>query len=542
MSNRKSDYMITDMPRVPIDPKRRLIVFVGILLAQFSIMGQFSGVGTILANVLSDIGGMQVYALATVVGTFGFAVMTPVGGKLCDKLGRRNVLLIGALVIFVGSVGLGFSKTPTIFLVFRAIIPFGMGLLQTIPFIITGEIYEPSRIPKMFSILSMVLVSSMFLGGMASGALYDAGHVALGLAWPGIVALAGGMIVFLAMPKENLVAQSEKLDVPGIILMVLVLALFSLVLNCNGFFGGYGSPLIIVAIISTIICLIIFLIVEGKAKNPVVSFKLFKNKIFVGAFLIFFFLPGYSFTYMTYSSIQAAAVLGASGTMIGMLNMGRTIIAVAFSFIIGVLVSREIESRAWKATMIASLLVVLAFLILYTTTPSTSMWVLIGAIALTGFTEGLFGSSVMPLVQRQFSGEEMASGTAIVLVAASIAGTAFANIQGAIFNSLWNVESLIPAKLTAVLTAEQIASLQSAHTLSNPALLDSMSATLSPDMVVLLNQTVQLIKLSLNNAVHAEYLFTVICGFVSFIVAITLLREKKAKVQVNNLEQTATTK
>lgn len=542
MTNSKTDNMTADVPRIPMDPTRRRIVFAGLLISMFSVMCTVMGVATIMGKVLGDLGGLSLYALCAVAGSFGFAVMTPVGGKLCDKLGRRSVLLIGTLIVFISCIGLGLAKTPTVFLIFVVIYPFGLGFYQMVPNIVTGELYEQSKAPRMFSLLTISLALSMIVGGLVSGALYDSHHNVLALAWPGAVALVGGLIVFFAMPKVKLEFQSEKLDVSGIVLLVLFLSALTFSMNCNGFFGGYGSPVIIAAIIVTILSLILFIIVETKAKNPVIPFKLFKNKKYLGTVLVFLFLPSYMAIYMTYTTLQAGAVLGASATMLGMLNMVRTLVILAFSFFAGIWVSRRFETRAWKAGLLSGIPVLVAFLILTRTTPTTPVLVLILVIAITGFSEVFRGSSIVPLAQQQLAPHEMATGTMLLLVATSVSGTITGNIAGAIFNAKWNVPAMIPANLSAALTPEQIGTLSNVYAISNPAAIDSIRAGLSPDMVVVLNQTIQTIILSLNNTINTLYLLTVCLSFLTCVVAVTLLRAKNSNKELNDSEQTAITK
>src|SRR5699024_10427407 len=82
-----------------------------------------------------------------------------------------------------------------------------------------------------------------------------------------------------------------KFDFTGLILFVVMMLSINVVITQSGTFGML-SPIIIGLLIVFIITTIAFVIVENKKHNPLIDFKLFKNKAYTGATLSNFLLNG----------------------------------------------------------------------------------------------------------------------------------------------------------------------------------------------------------------------------------------------------------
>ena len=82
----------------------------------------FSGIAmnTILSPILSSMNAMQYVSLFSVFATLGVAIMTPVGAKLGDIVGRRNILVFAPLVCVICTIGMALLYESITYLVYDA--------------------------------------------------------------------------------------------------------------------------------------------------------------------------------------------------------------------------------------------------------------------------------------------------------------------------------------------------------------------------------------------------------------------------------------
>jgi MFS family permease len=94
-----------------------------------------------------------------------------VSGRLCDRFGKKSVLLTGLVLYLVGGLGGGFAGTIEVLLGFRALLGLSVGLIMPISTAIVSDFFKGEKAMQMMGWIS----ASNHFGGMAaqiiSGAL-----------------------------------------------------------------------------------------------------------------------------------------------------------------------------------------------------------------------------------------------------------------------------------------------------------------------------------------------------------------------------------
>lgn len=251
-----------------------------------------------LPAIQSGLGATAVDAQWVVAAyTLFLASLVLVGGSLGDHLGRRRMFSIGVVVFALASIWCGFSPSPELLILGRAVQGIGGALLVPNSLAIIGASFDEERrgraIGTWTSLTSVTLILGPVLGG----------YLAENISWRGVflinipLALAVLGITLWRVP-ESRDPQARKLDLPGAALAAVGLGglVFGLLESSR---SGLGSPLVLGALVIGIAGLVAFLVVEARGREPMMPLSLFRSRNFAGAnaftLLLYFALVGTMF-------------------------------------------------------------------------------------------------------------------------------------------------------------------------------------------------------------------------------------------------------
>lgn len=386
---------------------------------------------TLTSPILESIDALNYVSLFTIFAGLGVSIMTPIGGKLGDLIGRRNIVVIPGIICAVAGIGIAFVRSLVPLMVLRLVVSLAQGAFTAAPYIIAGLINEKKDIPKAMGMLATSVAVGGFGGSIIAGILTDMGMMAAAIIMPAIPLIIGIVLIGLNLPnvkKEGKVT----IDVAGIITLVITLAGFILALN----FGpsrGWGDPMIIVGFVVGIVGLVLLIKVEGKAADPLIPLKLFKNRNYVILLIVGFICYFYNTAMNSYAAIGALQVMGASTATVGALQMPRTIVTMILPTIAGTWVGKK-NSNKWKAMAIATLFVAIPMFMMGFTTPATSIMVYFVALTITGIAEGFRSVSITPAAQGMLEPQDMGIGTSLVNFVNSLAAPIAAALMGVAYN------------------------------------------------------------------------------------------------------------
>ncbi len=217
------------------------------------------------------------------------AALILVGGSLGDKIGRKRVFMFGILIFIIGSTACGFSHVVLSLIVFRMIQGIGGALM--IPgslALISSTINEAERGKAIGTWSAFATVVSAG-GPILGGALADAGL------WRYIffinVPIGVFALIFLATKVNEIKSDNvdRSIDFVGAFVVAIGLAALTFSFLSMPAKGIYSLEVYLTLIIG-IILLIIFVLIELRAKHPMMPMSIFKNRTFSGVNLLTLFL------------------------------------------------------------------------------------------------------------------------------------------------------------------------------------------------------------------------------------------------------------
>lgn len=422
----------TSTVAIQLSDRKRIAVQAGCVCLMLSIAMLGLSFNVLQGPILTEMNAMKYFSLLTIFASLGLVIMTPIGGKLGDIFGRRNIVVISGSIVVVCGLGLSLVKTIIPFMTLRLILSAAQGAFTAAPYIIAREINEAKNVPKVMGILASSVAFGGFAGSIIAGALADAGLLNIAIAFPVLPLIIGIILIAINMPNKKREGKTP-MDVLGIV--VLTLAISSFVLSLN--FGsslGWTNPIILLGFIAMIIFFFLLVKVENKAVDPIIPMRLFKNRNYTTLLLVGFLAYFYMTTMNTYAPLAVQQVMNESATLSGILQMPRTIITMLLPALVGVWVGKK-RDNFWIGMAISSILVVVSFIPLCFINSTTSIVLMISLIGVTGLAESIRGVTVTAAAQSFLDPKDIGVGTALVNFFNSASSLISAAVCGAVFNA-----------------------------------------------------------------------------------------------------------
>ncbi len=387
-------------------------------------------VSTALPTIVGDLKGGSHIAWVITAYLLATTVSTPLWGKLGDQYGRK-VFFQAAIVIFlVGSVLAGLSHSMFELIAFRALQGLGAGGLMVGAQAIVGDIVSPRERGRYVGLFGAVFGVSSIVGPLLGGVFVD------NLTWRwifyinvpiGIVAL----IVVASQVPGTLSRVHHVIDYIGTIVLALAATSFILLTSLGGTTYPWSSAPIWILGVSGVLLVGVFVLVERRAKEPVLPLHLFRLRAFWVTSVVGFIVGFAMFGAITYLPAFFQVVRGVSPTLSGLqllpLMAGLLLVSIGS----GQIISRTGKYRFWPIAGTAAMTLGLYLLSLMgVTTPTVldSLYMLVLGMGIGGVMQVL-----VIIVQNAVPHSELGVATSGATFFRSIGGSFGTAIFGAIF-------------------------------------------------------------------------------------------------------------
>jgi EmrB/QacA subfamily drug resistance transporter len=305
-----------------LPPRTKLAILGAILLTMFLASLDQTVVGTALPRIVTDLNGSNLYAWVVSAYLLSSTVTVPIYGKFSDVFGRKIMLIIGVCLFLFGSWLSGASQNMNELVAFRAIQGLGAGALFPIVMATIGDLYSPRERGRFQGLFGAVFALSFLVGPFIGGWITDhiSWHWVFYVNVPfGIASLVVLGIVLPSAGRRQ--ASIRDLDYLGIILFTAGVVPFMLGLtnkgnpNSSGQLPDWTDPNVGGLIVLGLAILVIFLLAETRAKEPIIPLDLFKGRDYavsmaavfafgIAMFAAVIFMPRF---YQTVRGISATA-------------------------------------------------------------------------------------------------------------------------------------------------------------------------------------------------------------------------------------------
>src|SRR5947209_17387921 len=219
--------------------------------------------------------------------TLSFAVLLVTGGRLGDLFGRRKMFLAGVVVFAGSSAAIGFSPSDTWLVAWRAVQGSGAALMMPATLSIITNAFPAAERGRAIGTWAGVSALALAIGPVVGGFLVQS------VSWQSIffinlpVAVAAVFVTLFAVRESRDETVARTVDVPGVVTLTIGLAALVLAL-VEGNSWGWASPREIAMVAIAAVALFLFVLIELRARVPMVDFAFFRAKSFLGANVVAF--------------------------------------------------------------------------------------------------------------------------------------------------------------------------------------------------------------------------------------------------------------
>ncbi|HLR97374.1 MAG TPA: MFS transporter [Jiangellaceae bacterium] len=213
--------------------------------------------------------------------SFVVAALLVTMGSLADRIGRRRLLLIGALAFGIASIVLAMAPTPTLFIAGRVLLGIAAATLAPSTLAIVRDLFDdPEARRKAVAAWTVAYTGGAVAGPVLGGALLSV------FEWPAVFLINLPVMALLLIAGPFLLPESKdphgaSFDLPGAALSLL--ALFGIVLAIKRF-AEYGNEYLAwVTLIGGALAMAGFLVRQRRASHPLIDLTLFRRSDFSGA-------------------------------------------------------------------------------------------------------------------------------------------------------------------------------------------------------------------------------------------------------------------
>ncbi len=298
------------------DDNRKWWTLGAMCFALFMIMLDNTVVNVALPSIQKDLGASISGLEWTINGyTLSFAVLLATGGRLGDIFGRRRMFLFGVTIFALSSATAGLAPDATSLVISRVVQGVGAALMMPATLSIITNAFPANERGKAMGMWAGVSALALAVGPVLGGFLTES------VSWRAIfylnipVAIGAVAASLFAVRESRDNTVGREVDYAGV--AVLTGALTALILALvEGNNWGWGSTEIVALLIGAAGGFAAFVAVELRVKVPMVEFRFFADRNFLGAVVValivsfsmlgvFFFLALYMQDILGYSPLEA---------------------------------------------------------------------------------------------------------------------------------------------------------------------------------------------------------------------------------------------
>ena len=371
-------------------------------------------VSTALKSIVEDFNGLNHYTWVVTAYLLTSTASTPLYGKISDIYGRRIVFQFAIVTFLIGSFLAGASQNMAQLIGTRAIQGLGAGGLMALTFVIIGDIVPPRERGRYQGYFGAVWGLSSVAGPLLGGFFSDHATIlgVTGWRWIFYINIPFGiaaMVITSAVLHIPKVKREHRIDYFGALLMVAAVSATLLAVSVYGPERGWGNATTLTYLAIGILLTLIFILWEGKAKEPILPLSLFKNHTFSLTSALGFIIGAGMFGAIVMLPLYLQVVKGDTATEAGLKLIPFMLGIVSTSIYSGKAITKHGYYKRFP--IIGTVVMTIGIFFMSTLTATTPFWQLSIYSILVGAGLGLSMQTIVIALQNSVDFKDMGVAT-----------------------------------------------------------------------------------------------------------------------------------
>ncbi len=404
----------------------------GMLLAMFTAFLSSTIVSSALPTIITDLHGTQSQYTWVVTATLLAATAsTPIWGKLSDLFSKKLLVQLAITIFTLGSVLAGFSQSVGTLIAWRALQGLGLGGLQSLIMIVIAAMISPRERGRYTGVIATVMSVAPVAGPLLGGLIVDTDWLGWRWCfWVGAPLAAVALLVVQRTLNLPVVKRDVSIDYLGAALIAGGVSTIMIWVTLAGNQFAWGSSISLSLVGLGVVLLVLAVIVESRAKEPIIPLRLFRDRTTTLTILASVAVGVAMFGSAVFLVQYFQVARGYSPTAAGLLTLpmivGSTIAATGS----GALITRF---GRWKIFLVVgSFLMVGGFGLLSTIDHETNMVVMGAYLLVMGLGTGMMMQNLVLAVQNSVAVTDLGAATSTVTFFRSMGGTVGVSVLGAV--------------------------------------------------------------------------------------------------------------
>lgn len=271
--------------------------------------------------------------------TLSQAALIFLSGSFGDHYGRKRVYLLGLITFALASLVCGTTVSAEALILARALQGAGSGIMITCSLALVGAFFAHHRRSWSIGVWSAFTLLFAGAGPVLGGILTEVGLWRLIFVINIPLSLVAILVLVRFVPESFDEDAPKDLDISGTFLSTMALLL-------SGFFciegprRGFSDPIVLLAGISAIAILPIFIWIEGHSDHPMLPLNLFRSRTFTGANSMTLLLYGAMNSVLFFLPLSLIQVQGYTASAVGIALLPMTVFMVGFSLVMSRVIDR----------------------------------------------------------------------------------------------------------------------------------------------------------------------------------------------------------
>ena len=407
-------------PPAPLTYRQTVVILAGLLLAFFLGALDQTSIATALPAIAGDLDGAEHLSWVFAGYLLTSTAATPIYGKLSDLYGRK-LLLQAAFVIFLAASALSAMAGDMIELIAcRALQGIGAGGLMSMAHATIADIISPRERGRYQPYIAGTYAVASALGPVVGGFFVD--HLSWRwIFWINIpIALAALYLSQRTLQHLTVKRVRHRIDYPGAMLIVAAVGSLILALNIAGRSGRWLQPDVLGFAAGAVVLLLLCILRERMAQDPILPPRLFANHTFVVANIMNTLMSAHNFGLIILIPLYLQIQFRLPASEAGLLLIPLMFTGTGGAVICGLIVTRTGRYRLLPIVGFAFTTAGTALMIFVT--PGTPLVWIAAAMAFAGMGGGFAGPVTMVSIQNSVEVRDLGTGTASISFFRSMGG------------------------------------------------------------------------------------------------------------------------